>query len=300
MSFFELEVCRGYEHSGQYFSQAGWDNYCLDKGLIEADKIYTTTDPIRSTNIEDVIKCSITDAVIGSQYFSESSAYDQLLEVYLTVISTDFAKDIRLAAGLVSPDTMYTMMLINHPEDGSPKCDNFDIMANILTTAKVQLALSEYYRSWSDAITSEKPIDFMEFCKFAESWEDLTGDEGLLDCLANKHRPKNPALLVDFVDSRTRIFRMIDQLNYEFEIQGKSYSPEDVGESFEDLLSNKDLQDPPSSADRNPENDDIWKSFIDKNIKNGWLPFGGQDFTDPPKPSSDDDFNSGLDDEDFK
>lgn len=299
MSQFDLEVDKGYEYKGQYYSQRGWNTFIEENGIVEPDNIFDTTNPVMSKNIDDAVKCAIQGNIIAAQHFSVAEEYDKLVNIYLTVLASDFAKSIKLAKGFSTPDMMYTLMRINHPVGPSAKGDNFQIMSNILTMAKVQLELARIYGEWSAAVKKGN-LTFTEFCEYAEQWEDATAHETVLTCMTNAYRPKNAALLIDFVDSRSRIFRLVDQMNYEMEVQGATYNPEDISPEVADMFDKAQRLAgmEPGPMDENPDNDDIWKKFIERNNKEGWLNFGGEDLTEP-KDKPDDDFNSGLKDEDF-
>lgn len=299
MNIFDLEVDKGYEYKGKFYSGRGWDRFIEEEGMVDPDNIFTTMNPIVVKGIDDAKKCEIYECVIGTQKFESAEDYDKLLNVYLTVVAADFHKDIKLAQGLVQPDVMYTILRINHPLDYNQKGDSFQVISNILLMVKVQLKLAEFYEEWK-TISREGDIPFSQFAKIAERWEQIVGDDSVLHCMTNIYRPKNAVLCVDFSDARARIFNIIDQINFEIGAQGRSYELEDLGPEFKEIADA--AKEVAEIQDLNPENNDAWSNFIAKNKGEQWLDFtGGEDLSggNKPKKDEDDDFTAGLEDKDF-
>ena len=316
MNIFDLEVDKGYEYKGKFYSSRGWDHFINENGFAEPTNIFTRTTPIQSNGIDDAKKCAVYDCLIGAQLFSDVTSYDSILNVYLSVLANDFRKEIRLPEKLVSPDAMYTLLCVNHPDDYEEKGDSFSIIRNVLQMAKVQLGLSAFYQKWKDETSAGKPgdgpaVSFERFCDLCEEWEELAGDETVLTCMTNINKPKHPVLGVDFIDARTRIVRLLDQVYFELNVQGKAYKPEDIDKSMWEMFEKQgytpdarnfdgndlppsidDLLDNPSTA-RDPKNDSAWEKFIEKNKKDGWLDFNeGLDLTkDEDDDPSDEDFS---------
>lgn len=286
-----LETECAFLYEGNIYSQKGWDDFTDGDIGIEPDDIYNLTNPIRTVGVGDAAKCHIYDSMIGPQLFSDSKAYDTILNVYLTVVANDLGKALKLPDNVVTPDVMNTLVHVNHPSDFKDRGDSVDVVINMLQMAKSQVALSEFYAEWSTVLKesreSKKGVSFETFCNIAEDFEDLAGNEAILMAISNINRPSNPVLLVDFVEARQRILRILDQVYFELDLQGKEYSIEDLDAETLSKIKFKDEDNQEMSlediiSESNPENDDAWANFIKKNKNESWQGDG-------------DDFTSGLD-----
>lgn len=307
MNSFELALDRGYKYRDKYYCERGWQTYLIDNGPTEPDQVYDVDNPIQSIDIDDAVQCEIIGSLIGAQRLSEPSAYDKLLDIYLTVMSSYLTKGGTKKSNLVEIDTMNTLIQINHPVDHERKGDSRAVISNLLVMVKVQLELARIYSNWSSALKAEKPVSFTDFCKYAEVWEDATGDDAVLDSLKNRNRPLNPALLVDFVDYKGRIIRLIDQFNYELECLGENFTPEDVAPGVNDDFDTTDFDAYKTLNETSvDDNNAAWDSFVEKHRATGWLPFhrdldeeeNSQDNAED-NAEEDDEFDSGLTDKDF-
>lgn len=236
-----------YEFDGKFYCDMAWNrlNAKYKKELVP-NMVYTSSNPIISLDVMDAVKCHEYDSLLGPQLFERQGVYETLLETYLSTASASLSTIGTLKQGLISPDTMYALVLVNHATSFSnldPSEVGMPGVIKILLQVKVQMILNARHRVWCQMLKvsreSNIPVPFSTYINFAEKWEILIGDEHLLSSMSNTNKPIHPVLEVDFISNRSRIYSKIDQVLYELRLQERCYDDQ----SIRDALQGMDISD---------------------------------------------------------